>query len=150
MKSAKFISDHLYKIIVKLIPIPCVDAVIVCRGKFLLGKRVNEPGRGKWYFIGGRILKGETLRFSVRRKIREEVGYRDVLVKKLLTTRETIFKKNAQGSAAHTINSIFLVEVSEKISGSLDGQHSELRWFSRIDSAWPAYVRDILRLAGFK
>lgn len=131
-------------------PIPCVDAVIVSGGRFLLSKRKNHPAKGKWWFIGGRVLKGEALEQAVVRKVRDEAGIRRVKVTEFIMNTETIFKTSAQGGSSHTINSVFLAEVPAKTAIRPDETLAELAWFSRIDPHWDAYVRKVLKRAGFK
>lgn len=53
-------------------PIVGVGAVIIDKGKILLEKRKNEPGRGKWSIPGGLVDLGETLEHAVVREMEEE------------------------------------------------------------------------------
>ena len=146
----RHIGEKLYKKILQVVPVPCVDTVIVRRGKFLLGKRVNKPAKGAWWFVGGRILKGETLEQAVARHVQLETDISKIKIKRLLTTRGTIFRSSAQGPLSHTVNSVFLVEVGSDAVSLGDGENRELRWFSRINKNWRPYVKEMLRLAGFK
>jgi len=66
---SKFIPEPLYKKIIEVMPIPCVDAIIVHKGKFLLGQRINKPLRDEWCFVGGRVRKGELLKDAVHRHV---------------------------------------------------------------------------------
>jgi len=86
------IKRQTYKTIHNLMPIPCVDVVIRWRGKVLLGKRINEPAKGRWWLPGGRIKKGETLKRAASRKLFEETG---IKAKKLshIHTGETFLKR---------------------------------------------------------
>ncbi len=55
--------------------IRCVGAVVHDpRGRLLLVKRANEPGRGRWSVPGGKVEPGETDRSAVRRELSEETG----------------------------------------------------------------------------
>jgi len=64
-----------YKEIIDVLPILCVDIVARnTRGEILLVKRVNEPKKGEWWVIGGRVLKDETLEEAAVRKMKEEAG----------------------------------------------------------------------------
>lgn len=146
-----WISDELYKKILEVMPIPCVDVVVVSRGEFLLGKRKNKPARGMWWFIGGRIMKGESLERAALRHVKIETGISGAVIIKSLGTRGTMFRNSAQGPASHTINTIFLARVLyQKIVTSADSENSKLEWFSKIDKRWPTYVREVLAQAGFK
>ena len=51
-----------YKEIIKVLPILCVDIVIKNnRGEYLLVKRAHEPLKGRWWVVGGRVHKGESI-----------------------------------------------------------------------------------------
>ena len=50
-----------YTKIIEDLPIYCVDIIIKNdQEEYLLIKRNNEPKKGEWWVIGGRVLKGET------------------------------------------------------------------------------------------
>jgi len=69
------IPTEKYAEIIEVLPILCVDVIIQnARGEFLLVKRANEPQKGRWWPVGGRVLKGETLEQAAIRKIREETA----------------------------------------------------------------------------
>jgi 8-oxo-dGTP diphosphatase len=55
--------------------VACVGAIIRDeRGRVLLVRRANEPGRGLWSLPGGRIEAGETEEAAVVREVLEETG----------------------------------------------------------------------------
>ena len=142
----KLIGDKEYKNIVKLVPIVCVDLLIVDGKKFLLGKRVNQPAREQWFFPGGRIYKGETILKAAIRKAKEEMGMR-ISAKNLsvLGVGETIFDGKGIDKARHSVNIVYLVKVNNKTKFHFDKtQHSEVKWFSKIDSSWHPYVKEFL------
>ena len=69
------IQSELYRDILEVLPILCIDLVIQNEdGEYLLIKRKNEPLKGEWWVIGGRVVKGETLEECARRKISEELS----------------------------------------------------------------------------
>ncbi len=55
-------------------PIVGVGTVIICNGKILLGKRKNDPGKGKWSIPGGIVELGEDLEQTAIRETKEETG----------------------------------------------------------------------------
>jgi ADP-ribose pyrophosphatase YjhB (NUDIX family) len=69
-----FIPQDIFDKVVGLIPIVSVDAVIVMNGSLLLFKRRNSPAAGQWWFVGGRINKGESFEAALRREVKEETG----------------------------------------------------------------------------
>lgn len=146
----KLIPKALYTKILEVIPVPCVDAVVVCDGAFLLGKRTNHPKKGEWWIPGGRVLKNESLEGAITRKLKEELSIKRLTVGKQLWTASTPFKRSQQGPPAHTINTVYLVTLPSRKIGVGDGQHGEFKWFTKIDKKWNWYVKDSLILAGFR
>ena len=64
---------------------PKVVAVVVVwhEGKFLLGKRSIEPGKGKWSFFGGYVQRGEKVEEAAMREVKEETNL-DVQIEGLI------------------------------------------------------------------
>ena len=147
--SNNHLPEKFYQDVLSSIPVPCVDAIIIYKNKFLLGKRINEPAKGKWWLIGGRIHKGETMKKAVKRKVQEETKLKIKTVE-FLTNDETIFKTSHLGVSSHTINSIFIVRVSSIEKLKKDNQHSELKWFENINPRWGKYIKNSLKMAGFR
>jgi len=143
------IPQKLYKKIQELIPIACVDIIIKKGEKFLLVKRKNKPAKGQWFFVGGRIMKGELLEEAALRKVKEETGL-DIILKKIIGVDQTIFKKGPFDNGVHTINIVFLAEVKGKDEVNLDSQSVDYKWFRQIDNNWHPYIRKFLKLTGFK
>ena len=56
------IPKEKYKYILEVMPVACVDIIIVHNKKIFIAKRKNEPARGEWFIPGGRILKNEHLK----------------------------------------------------------------------------------------
>ena len=53
----------------------CVGGLVYDgRGRLLLVRRANEPGRGRWSVPGGRVEPGETDATALVREMREETG----------------------------------------------------------------------------
>ena len=69
-----FIQANEYKKIIQKIPILCVDIILRHKDKVLLIKRSDEPCKGIYWPIGGRVHKGESVDAAARRKILEEIG----------------------------------------------------------------------------
>lgn len=69
--------------------IPVVSVLIIYKDKILIGKRAEEPAKGKWAFVGGHLEKGETLRQAAIRETREETGLK-IKIKKKLKTRKVL------------------------------------------------------------
>ena len=77
-----FIQANEYKKIIQKIPILCVDIILRHKDKVLLVKRADEPCKGIYWPIGGRVHKGESVDAAARRKILEEIGieYKGALI----------------------------------------------------------------------
>jgi len=146
-----FIEKELYDKICAVVPIVCVDIVVVSEKKFLLGKRKNNPAKGQWFFPGGRMYKNETVERAAIRKAREEIGLS--LKKKdleILGFGETIFKEGrGVDKNRHTVNIVFKVATRSKRFHFDKTQHAQLRWFDSVHPKWNPYVKFFLKKAGF-
>lgn len=123
-----------YKKIVQILPILCVDVIITnLRGEYLLVKRVNEPYKGQWWVIGGRVLKGETLKQAVVRKVRQEAG---LTVKKMRPVgyHEHTAQINPFSSSLpyHAVSVVFAVAVGNDVKVQLDAQSSEWKFAKKL------------------
>lgn len=120
------IPDSLYNEIHAQMPILCVDIVVGYNGKILLIKRNREPVRGGWWFPGGRVLKGETIKAAAMRLVKAETG---IIIKYpvLLGFDQTIFSEDpfGHGKGTHTVNFVFCAKAPEMsmLSVALDQNH---------------------------
>ncbi len=150
MHTPEFIGQDLYKRILELVPIACVDVAIVSGGKVLLVNRKDDPAKGQWWVPGGRVRKGETLKQAARRKALEEVGIA-CHVGPIIHTAETIFPDGPYGVAIHSINTcFFLYPESTAADCHLDDHHADAKWVDTIDTDLHSYVRHCLIGAGLK
>ena len=127
------IPEEDYRKIVDLMPIVCIDAIIVNENnEFLLIKRRNEPLKGEYWVPGGRLFKNEPLRKAAERKVREELGL-NAGVLMPIGVYEDVFERNPLNvsSGLHTISIVYLVVV-EKDSVVLDGQSEDWGWFGEL------------------
>ena len=147
-----FLKKTLYKKVYNVAPIFCVDITVVCGNEFLLGKRENEPEKGKWFLPGGRIYKMETFERAVIRKAKEELGIRVIRKDFEFLTLGTVMSKDAPfgDGPFHAVIGVYKLKVKKKDAIKSDTQHSELKWFTLIDKKWHSYVKESLVVAGFK
>lgn len=83
--------------------IACVGAVVRDdRGRLLLVRRANEPGRGQWSVPGGRVEAGETARQAVVREVLEETGL--VVLPDALAG---IVERDAPGGGVYVVEDFF-------------------------------------------
>jgi colanic acid biosynthesis protein WcaH len=129
-----FIPQEEYDKILSMMPVLCVDLIILFNGKCLLLKRKNEPAKGQYWFPGGRVYKMETIKDAALRKAKEEVNL-DCQFQKIISIEESMFKQNKNMMTdIHTVN-ICCELVTDSISEiSLDKQHDGHIWIT-IDSA---------------
>jgi ADP-ribose pyrophosphatase YjhB (NUDIX family) len=68
-----FLPEKEWKMILRSMPIPCVDIVVAKDGKVLLGFRTIRPYKNVWALPGGRIRKHEYPHDAVERNL-DEIG----------------------------------------------------------------------------
>ena len=120
------IPDDLYKKFIENLPILCVDIVIQgSNGSILLIKRNNEPLKGEWWVLGGRIQHGESAIGAAKRKVFEEVGIKLDSVE-FIGYYEDEYEKNVfqNKCSYHTLSLVFMANVESEIKISLDKHHS--------------------------
>ena len=124
----KKIPFELYKKIVDVLPILCVDILLKYDGKYILVKRKNEPVKDFWWPPGGRVLKGETIENAAKRKIKEELGV-EAEILKVQGYYEAFFKESAFESKSGT-HSLSIVVLAKPPSSDfkLDSQSSGWRF----------------------
>ena len=113
-----------YQQIIEVLPILCVDVVVKnTLGECLLIKRANEPRKGEWWVIGGRLLKGETLEEAVVRKVREETSL-DVEAGHPVGYYEAVSQENPFGLVPrlHAVSVVFSTVVDDGQQIKLDDQ----------------------------
>jgi len=140
-----FILEDKYAQIMELMPILCVDAVLRnSKGQYLLVKRANEPLKGQWWVIGGRVLKGETLKQAVIRKIKEEAGFIIDSVKPI-GYYEEVAHVNRFGSSTplHTVSVVFSAIVDESVQIKLDNQSTDWKYSSKLPKDFSIKLREI-------
>ncbi len=139
-----FIPEKDYMVCVKYLPIPTTDVVIFNpdRTKVLLFKRSNEPLKGEFFTLGGRIMKGENLKNSAIRKVEEEIGIR--VSSNQLTFGGVVDEQSARSVFKdlnqHCINIVWGLILPENAKIRLDSQHSEHKWFD-INNSFHEFAR---------
>ncbi|MFH2136319.1 MAG: NUDIX domain-containing protein [Patescibacteria group bacterium] len=88
----------------KLIFRPAAYAVIVNDGKILLA-RVKRSG--KYWFPGGAVDLGETLKAAAKREVKEEAGI-EIEVEKFLDFREVFFYAEREDKVFHNFSFFYL------------------------------------------
>ena len=122
-----FIEEKEYQKIMKSMPIFCVDFAFRYKNKFLLIKRTQEPVKGVFWVIGGRLRFKETIQELAERVHTREVG-RYYPNFKLVGFSNYMFPDVEEARATHTPTLLYLVEVDEMFEPTLDETSSEFTW----------------------
>jgi len=121
------IPDDLYSQILPVMPIPCVDLLVMDdAGSVLLLLRNNEPAAGQWFFPGGRVHFGEKRLDAAKRKLEAECGLTSSRFREI-GTYDWFFSSGANGGA-HSITTLFEVHVGSNRDFRLDHQSCEASW----------------------
>lgn len=128
------IPADFYKQIVETVPILCVDIVVRdASGKYLLVRRENEPLKNKWWVVGGRVHKGESLRQAAARKVESETCLR-VKNLQVIGYYEGKFAEQQLDidGGIHAVSIVFSAEIEGAQSIELDAQSSEWKFADRL------------------
>lgn len=151
-----YLSEELYRQCLDLLPIVTVDVLFFDRdlNKTLLFRRENEPLKGMYYSVGGRIYKNENFLITAIRICKEEAGV--ILNKADLTfgavTEEIFHNSIFEDINAHNVNIFFGHIIKEKMSFVCDDQHSCYKWFKVDDPNLHPYIAQKIHilLSNFK
>jgi ADP-ribose pyrophosphatase YjhB (NUDIX family) len=104
-------------------PVPAAAALIVDRGRVLLGRRAHPPYAGMWDLPGGFLESGESPERGVAREVREELG---VGVRRV---RCLGFTSDPYGPGGFMVLAIVFRVTPTSLRVRADDDVSELRWF---------------------
>ncbi len=133
--------DEFIEVIAKT-PLVSIDLVIRDgKNRILMGRRVNEPAKGKWFVPGGRIRKDENLDEAFERICLDEIGekrpLKDARLIGSFTHRYATNFKCIEGVSTHYVVLAYEIPVisTEKIDAAIKNgkQHSESAWFNKDD-----------------
>jgi len=129
-----------------------VDLVIKKGNQFLLVKRLEQPVKGKWWFVGGRVFLRETLIQAAKRKLKTEINIKSVQSIKFLGVKELSFQKGICDKPMFGIVNVFLVRVGEKDCSNLQVDKTSFgyKWFRKTEKYFSPYLKQFLKLSGFK
>jgi len=120
-----YLSEDKYNEIEKLVPLACLNIIIVDdEGRILVMKRNNEPAKGLYWYPGGRIKRGQSLEEALKEKIKEETGleWQELEFIRVASVDSTLFKTR------HTININFLLKKKTNSTIRLNPEHSDFKW----------------------
>lgn len=117
------IPEYTLRKIQQSVPVLCVDVLLKCRGKYILIKRKENPLKGVYWVIGGRVWKNETTEEAAIRKIKEETNLTPSSLKMVGIYDDQYEEGSSLGkfdSPYHTVAIVFEGEVEDLKYFSLD------------------------------
>ncbi|MFT5438555.1 MAG: colanic acid biosynthesis protein WcaH, partial [Alphaproteobacteria bacterium] len=133
------LDDQKFERVIDWTPLVAIDLIIRdSKNRILLGRRVNEPARGKWFVPGGRIHKNECLDEAFERTSKAEIGekfFRNEA--RLIGTFTHKYPTNVflkEGISTHYVALAYEIHLPEELQVTMMEQHSEYRWFSRAEA----------------
>jgi ADP-ribose pyrophosphatase YjhB (NUDIX family) len=137
-----FIPSDLYDQIMRVMPVPSVEAVIVMDDSLLFLRRKNTPALGQWWFAGGRIHIGESFEETLRREVKEETGL-EIESHRFIKVYSRVFPER------HDITIAYLCKCKEsKIK--LDNEHSEYTLFKKMPKDLHPYLLETIKDSQWK
>ncbi len=122
-----FINKSLYQQIIKSVPILCIDLIVIHKKKYLLIKRNENPLKNEWWVPGGRVLSGETIEETAKRKLEQEVGIKIDTGMQIHAIYEDFFDESSMGSHLyHTLSIVFKITIDNIDNIKLDS--TSKRW----------------------
>ncbi|XXK59464.1 GDP-mannose mannosyl hydrolase [Porticoccaceae bacterium nBUS_09] len=129
----RMLEPDIFKSIVKNTPLVSIDICLLHGGKILLGKRSNEPLKGKWFTPGGRIFKNESWQECILRVSQSELGFviDDLSSFRLMGVWDHFYENSVMDNdmSTHYVNLPHYCILETRPSLSIDQQHNDLRWF---------------------
>ena len=122
-----FIPEKDYRKIIKSIPIFCIDFLIRHEDKYLLLKRKEEPMKGIYWVIGGRLRFRESINQCAMRIQNQEIG-RYFSNFKLIGFSNYIFDYLYESRATHTPTLLYEIVVEKTFEPGLDENHLDYIW----------------------
>jgi len=144
-----YIPDKIYKEILTNIPFCAVDIVFLnkAKNKTLLFKRKNEPAKGIYFTIGGRLHRKENLLECALRQAKTELNISLVPTKTVFSGIIVEHWKNSKFRVSCDNVCIFYSYIldDENITIKFDDQHSDYKWFRIDDSSLHPYIKEKIR-----
>ena len=132
------ISRTDFEQVICLTPLVSIDILVrTADGRALLGRRKNEPGKGTFFVVGGRITKNETLAHAFRRLTLQELGVEtDISVARFIGVFDHIYDKNffeAAGFGTHYVALGYDLPLAERPPRLPDQQHETYVWMTEAE-----------------
>lgn len=130
----EFIAKYSRDVQTGKFPVQCitVDPVVFYKGKLLLVKRKNHPGKGRFSLPGGFVNQSETLLQAVVRECKEETGV-DLNINWLFQKEVFDNPKRAPGVRIVTHAHGFIIPSNEAVSVQWGDDAAFAFWVDRDD-----------------
>lgn len=114
---------------VDCLPICCVDVFVFNRRTqdYFMVLRKQKPAQHAWWYLGGRLFKGESFFDCAVRKAKDEAGLTITPVAEL-GVYATIFPDSEWDCQTHTVNIGVLALLEEEAGIVLDTNHEQSAW----------------------
>ena len=127
------LTAEAFKFVIQNTPLVSIDLCLICNGQIFLGKRSNEPLKGRWFTPGGRIHKNEPWQDCLRRVTRSEIGFvvEDLSDFRLMGVWDHFYENSVldKSISTHYVNLPHYCYLKEKPKLLSDEQHDDLAWF---------------------
>jgi colanic acid biosynthesis protein WcaH len=138
MTGPRPIDDDDFARIIRCAPLVSIDIIVRDpQGYALLGLRVNEPARGKYFVPGGAIRKNETIRAAFARILKAEIRIKASLDDATFVgVFEHFYDTNRFGNpeyGTHYVVLAYEIILPERPLIETDSQHSNVQWMSKDD-----------------
>jgi len=138
---AEKLSEEIWKTCVNSIPIFGIDMIIFSR-KYgvLMGRRINNPAKGKLFVPGGRVYKNERIKDAFNRILLNETGltfsFNKTISMGLYEHFYNVTSWSTLECSTHYIIDARLIEIDQEkinLKINLNEQHSNFEWISLED-----------------
>ena len=131
----RFLNKAEFVQVVRNTPLVSIDLVIRNPDRcVLVGLRTNEPAKGKWFVLGGVVLKYERLADAFARIVKAEVGVEaSIDDAKFIGVYEHLYDSNVFGEEEFGTHYVVLaheLNLDHQPPIVSDPQHSEFRWMT--------------------
>lgn len=143
------LSIEKYREILDITPVCTVDVLFFNKDKTktLLFKRVNEPMKGIYFSIGGRLLKNESLKDGAVRQAFREIGIQ-IARENLISggTQEEFHPTSIFDGVSYHAVGVFYGYVLDNADITLDNQHSDYQWFHVSDETIHPLIKSKIKI----
>ena len=146
--STSLLPIEKYREMLDLAPVCTVDVLFFNedKSKTLLFRRTNNPLKGNYFSIGGRLLKNEKLEDGAVRQALKETGLH---IKKAGLTfggiQEELHPVSIFNGVSYHAVDIFYGYILTDEAVTLDTQHDDYRWFSISDETLHPFIESKIR-----